>query len=292
MLNLKVNIIIGMSYRVTIEKGRGMKQPWKIRGIWFLLIAMMAAVCAAGGQSKEKGEDETGGYKVVNVYPHDANAFTQGLFYRDGFLYESTGLHGKSSLRKVEFKTGKVIRRTDLAKEYFGEGTAILKGRIYQLTWRERTGFIYDVNDFRVVGRFRYKQEGWGLTTDGKRLIMSDGTDNLYFLEPETMQIARKIKVRDNDGEVKWLNELEYVRGQIYANVLMKDEILKISPETGEVTGRIDLRELMKNERPRNKNGVLNGIAYDAEGDRLFVTGKMWPKLFEIRELTGREKKD
>jgi glutamine cyclotransferase len=267
-----------------------MKVGNTLKSIIFLLIAAMVAVCATGQQPREKINDRAVGFIVVNIYPHDVNAFTQGLIYKDGFLFESTGLRGKSSLRKVELKTGRVIMKADLSKEYFGEGIALLDGRIYQLTWRERTGFIFDINDFRMLGRFQYKTEGWGLTSDGKHLIMSDGSAYLYFLNPRTFNIARIIKVRGNNGEIKGLNELEYVKDEIYANVYMKDQILKISPQTGEVTGKIDLSGLMKNERPKYRDGVLNGIAYDAKGDRLFVTGKMWPKLFEIRQLAGQGK--
>ncbi len=269
-----------------------MKVGNTLRRIIFLSVAAAVATCVSGKKPNGAINGRVKDYQVINIYPHDANAFTQGLFYKDGFLYESTGLRGKSSLRKVELKTGRVVMKTNLSKDYFGEGIALLDGKIYQLTWRERTGFIYDINDFRLLGKFQYKTEGWGLTSDGKHLIMSDGSAYLYFLESRTFKIVSTIKVRDNNGEIPGLNELEFISGSIYANIYMKDEIIKISPKTGEVTERIDLSGLFKEYRPLNREAVLNGIAYDAKTNRLFVTGKLWPKLFEIRQLDGQEKAD
>jgi glutamine cyclotransferase len=222
-------------------------------------------------------------YKVVREYPHDKTAFTEGLFYRDGFLYESTGGKGKSTLRKVEIKTGKVLKGVNVPEKYFAEGITLMENRIYQLTWKERRGFIYDANSMEEEGRFSYNSEGWGLTSDGNYLIMSDGSSSLYFLKPGPMRRVRHIKVHDGNGPVKKLNELEFIKGYIYANVWMTDTIVKISPDTGEVVGQIDLSELLKNGRPEDKEAVLNGIAYDEKGDRVFVTGKLWPKLFEIK---------
>jgi glutaminyl-peptide cyclotransferase len=223
------------------------------------------------------------GYKVINIYPHDANAYTEGLLFEDGSLYESTGREGQSSLRKVELSTGRVLQRIEPAKEYYCEGITMLKEKIYQLMWKSRKGFIYDKKDFRVAGQFTYKTEGWGLTTNGRFLIMSDGSSYLYFYEPETMREVKKIKVCDNNGAVSNLNELEFVKGFIYANIWMTDTIVIISPDNGTIVGRVDLRELMKDKRPADGDGVLNGIAYDEKNDRLFVTGKFWPELFEIR---------
>ena len=269
-----------------------MKVGNTLRRIIFLSVAAAVATCVSGKKPNGAINGRVKDYQVINIYPHDANAFTQGLFYKDGFLYESTGLRGKSSLRKVELKTGRVVMKTNLSKDYFGEGIALLDGKIYQLTWKERTGFIYDINDFRLIGKFQYKTEGWGLTSDGKHLIMSDGSSYLYFLDPRNFQIASMIKVRDSIGEIRGLNELEFISGSIYANIYMKDAIIKISPKTGEVTERIDLSGLLKGHRPLEREAVLNGIAYDAKNDRLFVTGKLWPKLFEIRNLNGQEKAD
>jgi glutamine cyclotransferase len=228
------------------------------------------------------------GYQVVNEYPHDPAAFTQGLVYTDGVLYEGTGLRGQSSLREVALPTGVVIQQHNLEPQYFGEGVAILDDRIYQLTWQEHTGFVYDQETFAPQSQFAYPTEGWGLTTDGQRLIMSDGSQTLYMLEPDTLQLTGRVEVRDGQQPVPRLNELEYVNGEVFANVWQTNHIARIDPNTGQVTGWIDLSGLLKPEEIRQRVDVLNGIAYDAEGDRLFVTGKLWPKLFEI-ELTGGE---
>jgi glutamine cyclotransferase len=270
-----------------------MKVNGENRAVWFLAIYFAVSWSVSAGQA-EGAEKNTGitGYKVIGVYPHDSNAFTEGLLYKDGFLYESTGGNGKSEIRKVELKSGRVVKAARLSKEYFGEGIAVIGGRIYQLTWQSRTGFIYDDNNLQVTGRFKYKTEGWGLTTDGRRLIMSDGSSYLHFMDANTFEPVRHIRVHDKNGPVSRINELEYVKGYIYANVWMTDRIVKISPKTGAVEGEINLGELMKGERPENEEAVLNGIAYDAEGDRIFVTGKFWPKLFEIKLETSGKKQD
>jgi glutamine cyclotransferase len=231
------------------------------------------------------------GYRIVNAYPHDPGAFTQGLIYHNGFLYESTGLHGASSLRKVALETGKVLKRRDLPKKYFGEGLALCGNRLIQLTYQSRIGFIYDL-DLRQVGSFNYPTEGWGLTCDGSRLILSDGTATLRWLDAGTFRVVKQITVVDGDRPVKRLNELEWVNGEIFANIWKTDRIARISPETGQVTGWIDLAGLARlaqaggadsRSAPTHATDVLNGIAYDAQGDRLFVTGKFWPRLFEIK---------
>lgn len=223
------------------------------------------------------------GYRIVRTYPHDPGAFTQGLIYRDGYLYEGTGLHGRSSLRKVELETGRVLKIHPLPEKYFGEGIALCENRLFQLTFQSNTGFIYDL-DFRQIGQFAYTTEGWGLTCDGGRLVMSDGTAVLRWLDSETFKIIRQITVTDQGRPVKHLNELEYVRGEIFANVWGTDTIARIKPELGNVIGWIDLgglrKELQTGGAPID---VLNGIAYDEQKDRLFVTGKFWPKLFEIK---------
>jgi glutaminyl-peptide cyclotransferase len=228
------------------------------------------------------------GYRIVRSYPHDTAAFTQGLIYHDGLLYESTGLHGRSSLRKVHLKSGKVLARRDLSAKYFGEGIARYGDRIMQLTYRTGIGFIYDM-DLRQVGSFRYPTQGWGLTCDGARLILSDGTPTLRWLDPATLRILKEVTVTSRGRPVPYLNELEMVKGEIFANIWQTDFIARISPKTGEVTGWIDLRGLSSEmgtdlkSVPISEIDVLNGIAYDEQEDRLFVTGKFWPKLFEIK---------
>jgi glutaminyl-peptide cyclotransferase len=221
------------------------------------------------------------GYKIVHTYPHDRDAFTQGLLYHEGFLYEATGIEGKSSLRKVELTTGKVLQRVDLPGAYFGEGLALWKDKLIQLTWKSKIGFVYDRATFRQIRTFNYSREGWGITQDGKRLIMSDGSSTLYFWDPETFKEVGHLDVTDKGKPVPELNELEYVRGEIYANVWMTERIARISPATGRVLGWIDLPGLLT-PAERASTDVLNGIAYDAKQNRLFVTGKRWPKLFEI----------
>lgn len=221
-------------------------------------------------------------YKVVHVYPHDSKAFTQGLSFQDGFLYEGTGLNGQSTLRKVELETGKVLQVHQLAYQYFGEGIAIYEDRSVQLTWQQNVGFVYDKSSFELLRQFSYPTEGWGITYDGKRLIMSDGTSTLHFLDPDSFAETGRIQVYDDNGPVIRLNELEYIRGEIYANVWQTDRIAIFSPQTGKVTGWIDLTGLINQGDPAQRADVLNGIAYDEKGGRLFVTGKLWPNLFEI----------
>jgi len=222
-------------------------------------------------------------YEVINTYPHDRNAFTQGLVYEDDVLYEGTGLKGRSSLREVELETGGVLQKLDLAEQYFGEGITIWGDGIIQLTWQSHVGFVYDKDSFELLHEFSYPTEGWGITHDSKRLIMSDGTSTLHFLDPETLEEIGSVQVYDSNGPLVRLNELEYINGEVYANIWQTDRIVRIEPETGRVTGWIDLTGLLSAEDLSQPVDVLNGIAYDAEHDRLFVTGKLWPKLFEIR---------
>jgi len=222
-------------------------------------------------------------YEVVHSYPHDSSAFTQGLVFHDGVLYESTGISGQSTLRKVDLETGEAILVHPLPPQYFGEGITLYKDRIIQLTWQSKVGFIYDKDSFRVLGGFTYGTEGWGITTDGERLIMSDGTSCLYLLHPDTFEEIGRIEVKDGAKPISRLNELEYIQGSIYANVWQTDTIAIISPQTGQVTGWIDLTGLPAETDRTGREDVLNGIAYDAEGKRLFVTGKLWSKLYEIR---------
>ncbi len=225
------------------------------------------------------------GYRVVNTYPHDRAAFTQGLVFHDGLLYESTGLEGQSTLRQVELETGRVLRRYDLPPHLFGEGLALAGRRLVQLTWRSHLGFVYDLDSFEVQRSFSYPTEGWGLTYDGQQFIMSDGTATLRFLDPESLAETGRVEVRGDRGPVTWLNELEYVEGEVYANVWQTNLIARIDPRTGRVTGWIDLTGLLGPEEDGQPVDVLNGIAYDAGQGRLFVTGKWWPKLFEIELL-------
>jgi glutamine cyclotransferase len=229
------------------------------------------------------------GYKIVRTFPHDANAYTQGLVYHNGFLYEGTGLEGRSSLRKVKPETGEVVQKIDLAPDYFGEGITIFKKEILQLTWKAQTGFVYNLSDFHFLRQFSYPGEGWGLTTgsDGE-IFLSDGTADIRVLDGETLKEKRRITVRDGNMPVKELNELEFVRGEIFANVWQTDRIARISPQTGKVLGWIDLSGLLEFSERSDPDAVLNGIAYDAATNRLFVTGKLWPKLFEIQLVPKR----
>jgi glutamine cyclotransferase len=222
------------------------------------------------------------GYKIVKAYPHDPEAYTQGLIYRDGFLYESTGRNGRSTVRKVKLETGEVLQQKRLDPKYFAEGLTDWNGRLIQLTWRSNLGFVYDAATFKLEKTFLFVGEGWGLTDDGKRLIMSDGSDTLRFLDAATFQERGRLSVRDGSLPVRNLNELEFVGGEIYANIWHTDRIARISPESGRIVGWIDLTGLLPKVYQLEPEGVLNGIAYDAAGDRLFVTGKLWPKLFEI----------
>ena len=223
------------------------------------------------------------GFNVVRAYPHDREAFTQGLAFDDqGTLYEGTGQRGQSSLRRVELSSGAVLRRHDLPTSLFGEGITVLGDRIIQLTWKAGRAFVYDKASFSVLREFTYTTEGWGLTHDGRRFIMSDGTATLYFLHPDTFAETARLTVRDHRGPVIRLNELEYIRGEILANIWQTDRIARINPRTGHVTGWIDLTGLLQPGDRRQPVDVLNGIAYDPPTDRLFVTGKWWPKLFEI----------
>ena len=224
------------------------------------------------------------GYEVVNAWPHDEEAFTQGLVFHDGKFLESTGQYGRSTLRRVEPKTGKVVQQVEVPGQYFAEGLTLFGGKIYQLTWQDRKGFIYDPETFRLTGEFRYDGEGWGLTHDGESLILSDGTSQIRFLDPQTFRVRRTINVTDGGRPVRELNELEYVRGEIWANVWHHERIARVDPRTGRVVGWIDLAGIIpRAELHDPEEGVLNGIAYDAAGDRIFVTGKLWPKIFEIR---------
>ena len=251
-------------------------------GLLIILIAISIYSCSNLPESPAVNIIPTYTYKVINTYPHDRNAYTQGLVFEKGVLYEGTGLLGRSTLRRVDLETGKTLQIHELPDYYFGEGITIYGNRLIQLTYRSNVGFVYDKNSFEVLKEFRYPTEGWGITHDGKQLIMSDGTSTLYFLHPETFEEIGRIEVRDSGAPVTRLNELEYIQGEIFANVWLTDSIARIDPKTGQVTGWIDLRGLLPQEDYIEPVDVLNGIAYDAENNRLFVTGKLWPRLFEI----------
>ena len=251
-------------------------------------LAVLATACQACGMGANPDGATRYAFTVVNEFPHDTSAFTQGLLYHDGHLYESTGVRGQSSLRKVALETGAVLQRRDLDAQFFGEGLTLFNGKLYQLTWTSRRGFIYDLESFDLLGEFSYETEGWGLTNDGERLIMSDGSHFLRFLDPESFEVLGQVPVFDGIQPISRLNELAYIDGQVFANVFRTDEIVIIDPATGALTGRIDLSALwerLPNSTRQNSEHVLNGIAHDDANGRLFVTGKRWPKLFEI-ELT------
>ena len=225
----------------------------------------------------------TQGYTLTRTYPHSQDAYCQGLVFQDGFLFEGTGNYGESSLRKVELETGKVLQERKLDARLFGEGITIWKDQIIQLTWKSRQAIVYDLKTFQQQGRFAYRGEGWGLTHDGKQLIMSDGSATLQFLDPKTFKVQRQLTVRDGRRRITNLNELEYVEGEIYANIWYDDRIARISPQTGKVIGWLDLSRLYPQSQRPHRDAVLNGIAYDAQQRRLLVTGKHWPRLYEIQ---------
>jgi glutamine cyclotransferase len=229
-------------------------------------------------------------YRIIHTYPHDSHAYTQGLLYTDGHLYESTGLNGRSSLRMDDLETGRVLQTAPLPAKYFGEGLASWGSTLVQLTWQAHIGFVYDRFSFRLLRTFHYDGEGWGLTQDANDLILSDGTSTLRFLDPQTFREVRHIVVKDRGAPIDQLNELEYVRGEIYANVWHTDRIARISPATGRVVGWIDLSGLLKPGEVTDPEAVLNGIAYDAAHNRLFVSGKLWPKIFEIKVVPATAK--
>lgn len=246
---------------------------------FFLLCWISVSIAAPRAESKPASY----GYRVIHIYPHDPKAFTQGLIYLDGYLYESTGLNGHSSLRKVNLQTGVVLQKYDLPAQYFGEGLANWKNTLIQLTWKAHTGFVYDLRTFHQLQAFHFDGEGWGLTQDGAHIIMSDGSSTLRFFDPQTFQVVRRVDVTDGGIEVHDLNELEYVHGHIYANVWQTNLIAVISPAAGHVLAWIDLSGLRPASTRANSDAVLNGIAFDAAHNRLFVTGKLWPKIFQIQ---------
>jgi len=251
-----------------------------------ILVFLLSSGCQTGAVANHSTANNAVpryGYEIVNTWPHDHEAYTQGLVFHEGNLLESTGQEGRSSLRRVEPETGKILQKISVPRPYFAEGITLLKGKIYQLTWQHQLGFIYDAESFEKLGEFSYRSEGWGLTNDGRSLIMSDGTNRIRFLDPDSFQVNRTISVLDGSTPVASLNELEYVHGEIYANIWHKDLVVRIEPQSGRVVGWIDLAGLRALSEAGDNEAVLNGIAYDERNDRLFVTGKLWPKLFEIR---------
>ncbi|GCD12351.1 glutaminyl-peptide cyclotransferase [Clostridium tagluense] len=221
-------------------------------------------------------------YDIINTYPHDVSSFTQGLVYECGYLYESTGKYNESTLRKVELQTGEILKLHKLHENYFGEGITLYHDKIFQLTWKSKVGFIYDKDNFNLINKFYYNTEGWGITNNDEHLIMSDGTDEILFLNPKNFKKVYSIKVHDEFKPITRLNELEFIKGEIYANIWKSDKIARICPYSGKITGWIDLKGLLSPKEYKNA-GTMNGIAYDSENNRFFVTGKMWPKVFEIK---------
>jgi glutaminyl-peptide cyclotransferase len=243
------------------------------------------AAVSSGPTASAQGLEEIPVYtfKVIHSWHHDPQAYTQGLVFLDGDLFESTGRYGQSSLREVDLQSGRVLRKVDVPREYFGEGLTLFQGKLFQLTWKEHKGFIYEPDSFKLTGEFSYDGEGWGLTHDEHSLIMSDGTNRIRFLDPASFKVVRTIEVYDHTAPLTQLNELEYIKGEIYANIYQTDRIVRIDPQTGKILGWIDLRGLLDADQYNQPVDVLNGIAYDEIHDRLFVTGKLWPRLFEIQ---------
>ncbi|MGH9971608.1 MAG: glutaminyl-peptide cyclotransferase [Pyrinomonadaceae bacterium] len=255
-----------------------------------LFFSLTSFDCQTGSVANLSGEKKSEieavpvySYEVVHTWPHDAQAFTQGLVFHDGKLLESTGQVGSSSLRSVELETGKVLKKVDIPSPYFAEGITLLGGKVYQLTWQHQQGFIYDGESLKKVGEFPYQGEGWGLTNDGQSLILSDGTNRIRFIDPVNFKVTRTIAVSDKGTPVSRVNELEYVKGEIFANIWHDDRIARVDGQTGKVVAWVNLQGLLPKNDINDEEAVLNGIAYDETRGRLFVTGKLWPKLFEIR---------
>ena len=253
-------------------------------GLIFMLLACLSAPsCDSKSGTKSGSVAPKYSYEVVHVYPHDTAAFTQGLIFLDGRLLESTGQEGQSTLRSVDLDSGQVVKKINVPTQYFAEGMTVLNGKVYQLTWQHQLGFIYDYQTFEKVGQFNYQGEGWGLTNDGNALILSDGSNRIRFIEPGSFRVIRTIAVTDNGKPIDRLNELEFIQGEIYANIWHDQRIVTINPDSGAVTAWIDFTGLLKNGEAPDSEAVLNGIAVDQSTGRLFVTGKLWPKLFEVK---------
>lgn len=255
----------------------------------YLLVSRSSSENPTSGTSNGEAADSQRtearqlSYEVVNSYPHDRTSFTQGLVWSDGGFYESTGQYGSSKLRRLEFPSGHVAREINLSPELFGEGLALVDKHLIQLTWKSHRGFVYDRDTFQLIKEFSYDTEGWGLTYDGTNLIMSDGSSDLFYIDPVSLKVIRKLSVKMNGRPIRELNELEFIGGEIWANVWETDLILRINPQTGSVNSYLDLKGILAPSDKRGDENVLNGIAYDAEHQRLFITGKLWPRIFEIR---------
>jgi glutamine cyclotransferase len=256
----------------------------------FLLAVLAHPLFAQSARGTRAARPPEYTFEIVQSFPHDPNAFTQGLAFRDGFLYEGTGLNGRSSLRKVRLDSGEVVQQTDLSPEFFGEGIALLNNEVVELTWQSHTGFVYDLSDFHLLRKFSYPGEGWGLTSNGRDFFMSDGTADIRVLDGDSLKEKRRFTVHDGDAPIDQLNELEFVDGEIFANVWQTDRIVRISPQDGRVVGWIDLQGLLSPIYRLSPDAVLNGIAYDSIRKRLFVTGKLWPKIFEIKLIPKHTK--
>ena len=252
------------------------------------LLALCLAACASAKPSQFENLESKLSYEVLQTYPHDPTAYTQGLVWRGDHFIEGTGLYGESVLRKVSLE-GEVLQNIALPPEYFGEGITELNGKIYQLTWKENTGFIYDAQSLEKLGQFSYPTEGWGLTTDGEVLILSDGSSKLFFYQPEPFELLRELEVNLDGQPVTRLNELEWIKGSVFANIWLTDTIVRVDPKDGRVLSQIDLSGLRPQDTLHDSALVLNGIAYDEPNDKLFVTGKKWDKLFEIRLVPAAE---
>lgn len=255
---------------------------FRLPAILVLVVSCNSFACDSAKPPADKNPTIYG-YEIVHTWPHDPDAFTQGLLFSGGNFLESTGEAGHSSLRRVTPESGTVVQKVDVPRPYFAEGLTLLKGKIYQLTWQHQLGFVYDALTFEKTGEFKYTGEGWGLATDGQSLILSDGTNRIRFLDPDNFQVTKTIAVFDGYAAVEEINELEYVQGEIFANIWHADRIARIDPKTGKVVGWINLAGLLARGEAQDEEAVLNGIAYDEGSGRLFVTGKLWPKLFEIR---------
>ena len=260
--------------------------------LFLLIITLLLPACGARAATQNAvspdvstplpTEPPTDSFQILNRWPHDPTAYTEGLLYADGAFFESTGLNGASSVRKVDAETGQVIESLSLDPAYFGEGLTLFSGKLIQLTWKSQIGFVYDLQCFCLTRTFTYDGEGWGLTHDDHLLIMSDGTENIRFLDPETFTVVRTISVFDHDQPLRNINELEYINGEIYANIWQTDRIVRIDPASGAILGWIDLTGLLPDADRSPSVNELNGIAYDDATDRLFVTGKNWPEIFQI----------
>ena len=287
---LKKFIFLNWATIIRMDK----KTVFKHTSLWIILIAILiGGLTSCILEPKEPQAEvipavpeplaQTLSYEILNTLPHDPTCYTQGLVIHEGIFYESCGLYGQSSLRKVEPTSGIVQAESDLSANYFAEGLVLLDGKLYQLTWQENTGFVYGASTLEPISTFHYQTQGWGLTTDGSALILSDGSNTLYWLDPGSMQVLRQVNVSYEGQPVEYLNELEYINGTLFANIYLTDTIVAIDPKDGRVISLIDLTGLRPEQNLTMQGEVLNGIAYDDQNDKLYVTGKNWPNLYEIR---------